>query len=110
MKKVFKKNQIVIAVLAVMIAVFFLCIELLSPPWGRGCQGLAPASASGVEPDAMLAPRKGGNFAPTGHFCPERPHITALAVVVTFDRKLSQGGLQRCTWRYFTRSAPLLPE
>ena len=48
MKKVFKKNQIVIAVLAVMIAVFFLCIELLSPPWGRGCRGLAPASASGV--------------------------------------------------------------
>lgn len=35
-------------ILAVMIAVFFLCIELLSPPWGRGCRGLAPASASGV--------------------------------------------------------------
>ena len=30
----------------------------------------------------MLAPPKGGNFAPSGHFCPERPHITALAVVL----------------------------
>ena len=42
----------------------------------------------------MLAPPKGGNFAPTGHFCPERPHITALAVVAAFDRKISHGGLQ----------------
>ena len=42
MKKVFKKNQIVIAVLAVMIADFFLCIKLLSPPWGLGGAGALP--------------------------------------------------------------------
>ena len=70
MKKVFKKNQIVIAVLAVMIAVFFLCIELLSPPWGLGVPGPCPGECVRCIAGRYACPTEGWELCPYGAFLP----------------------------------------